>query len=198
MCHWTIFWIIMIIQVCRYNQWPNISNVIPKSRLKDAQDYERVGTNWGCGNNAINICLKMYDYSKQLSTSEYEYNTLLGCGWSYTNFYEKNIKPHFKYCGWKGTETLLRGEVNINWSYIDDTDFKDWSLIILSGNDISILNIFLSTFFFWRKINNDNFALRQSIHSKKNSLQRETRSKKKIHSGTPLSGSSIISKTTSL
>ncbi|ETO07013.1 hypothetical protein RFI_30379, partial [Reticulomyxa filosa] len=112
------------------------SNVIPKSRLKDAQDYERVGTNWGCGNNAINICLKMYDYSKQLSTSEYEYNKLLGCGWSYTNFYEKNIKPHFKYCGWKGTETLLRGEVNINWSYIDGTDFKDWSLIILGGNDI--------------------------------------------------------------
>ncbi|ETO35371.1 hypothetical protein RFI_01692 [Reticulomyxa filosa] len=110
------------------------SNVIPKSKLKKAQGYERVGTDWGCGNNAINICLKMYDYSKQLSTSEYKYNTLLGCGWSYDNFYEKNIKPYFGHCGWKGTESdwiHSKTAVEINWSYINGTDFKNCGHVII-------------------------------------------------------------------
>ncbi|ETO35545.1 hypothetical protein RFI_01517 [Reticulomyxa filosa] len=67
------------------------SNVIPKSLLSKARGYKSVNTNWGYGNNAINICLKMHGYSKQLSASEYEYNELPRCGWSYENFYNKNI-----------------------------------------------------------------------------------------------------------
>ncbi|KAI5511485.1 hypothetical protein TVAGG3_0734510 [Trichomonas vaginalis G3] len=109
-------------------------NIIPQNCLRRAKDYMIVHTKWGCGNNAINICLKIHGYSKQLYSSDYEHNPI-GCGWSWENFYELNIKPNFEYCGWRGHETVAE-QVEYNWDYIDGTNYKNYSLIIMGGQDI--------------------------------------------------------------
>jgi DNA-directed RNA polymerase subunit RPC12/RpoP len=109
-------------------------NVIPKYKLQKAKYYTEVDTNWCCGNNAINMCLKMHGYSKQLSSNQYSYNTSMKCGWSYSNFYQRNLKNTFdaKYCRWQGTETMAR-EPAMKWGFIDKTDFTRNSLIIMGG-----------------------------------------------------------------
>lgn len=108
-------------------------NVVPRSNLKNANDYLRVSSPWECGNKAINICLKIWGYNKQMHEYEYEHNPL-GCGWTYERFYDLNIKPHFKYCGWRGREGV--GHQSILWDYIDNTKFNLYTLIIHGGNDI--------------------------------------------------------------
>lgn len=107
------------------------SNVIPKHKLQKAFGYDRISTNWCCGNNAINICLKMHGYNKQMSADEYSYNPI-GCGWSWENFYYKNLKYTFDRCGWDGTETMAK-DPGMKWSYIDGTDFSKQSCIIMGG-----------------------------------------------------------------
>merc|ERR1719379_3147798 len=67
------------------------SNAISREKLQRARSYKRISTNWCCGNNAINICLKMHGYNKQMSASEYAYNPI-GCGWSYENTMRKTSK----------------------------------------------------------------------------------------------------------
>lgn len=52
-----------------------------------------------------------------------------------TQFYEYNIKNNFQYCGYDYQEKLfsLSGGINFRWSYIDDTDYTNYSIIALGG-----------------------------------------------------------------
>lgn len=113
------------------------TNVVPKSNLTNAKYYDEYNEGYTCGLNAVNICLKIWDYTKQLCLYEYEYDTILGhkIGEHYTDFYNHSIEPYFTYCSWKGKYNP--GHINILWSYIDDTDFKNYSLIIMGGQDFT-------------------------------------------------------------
>ena len=114
------------------------TNVVPRSNLENAKYYSKVSDSYVCGLNAINICSKIWNYNKQLKQCNYKYNTAFGqkYGKHYDEFYDENIAPHFWNSGWKGDQhVILRQNIDTNWSYIDGTNFKTNSLIILGGKD---------------------------------------------------------------
>lgn len=111
-------------------------NVISRGRLAAAEGYTKYSDTYVCGLNAINICLKMWGYSKQLTQSEYAYDTICGhrIGKSYRGFYEENIAPYFTFYSWKGEQRSFQ-HLSVNWSFIDDTDYSLYSMIVMGGLD---------------------------------------------------------------
>ena len=115
------------------------TNVISRSRLEAARGYDEYDETYVCGLHAINICLKMWGYDKQVKLCDYKHNSICGqkFGKSYQSFYEENIRPHFTYCSWEGQERALGQHLDTNWSYIDGTDYTNYSMIIMGGLDFS-------------------------------------------------------------
>mmetsp|Transcript_4486 Transcript_4486/g.7673 ORF Transcript_4486/g.7673 Transcript_4486/m.7673 type:complete len:339 (-) Transcript_4486:238-1254(-) len=130
------------------------TNVVQKWRLEQLQPdnggYHEVDWSYSCGCNAINMCLKIWGYGKQLTQSKliddatkadigtkYIYQTKFGvkCGCTFTDFYEKNIKPVFNYRAWKGNQGKVK-DADMEWDFLNGTDFTEYSLIILGGDGV--------------------------------------------------------------
>lgn len=71
-----------------------------------------------------------------MKPDEYKCDSLFGkkFGKHDHEFYYKNINPYFRNSDFRSI--TQNGHIDINWSYIDGTDFTLNSLIILGGKDI--------------------------------------------------------------
>ena len=138
------------------------TNVIPKYRLNKVRgmNYHKVYWSYSCGCNAINMCLKMWGYDKQYKSSildtdavvnkkrndyqdKYIYQKVLigtECGLSWTEFYTKNIKPVFDFHDYACNKGTFK-DAEMQWDFLDSTDFTNYSVIILGGDGVGHFTI---------------------------------------------------------
>eukprot|EP01084_Bolivina_argentea_P127474 225437_1 len=125
-------------------QGETFNNMTPKYKLAKTKNYKEINTSYCCGNNAINMCLKIHGYNKQLTDSQYKHDKICGveCGYTYKEFYEKNIENNFTYHSWKGNKGYLK-DPKMQWDYLNATDFSEYSLIIMGGDGVGHYTIVL-------------------------------------------------------
>ena len=86
------------------------------------------------------MALRIWGHDKQMSLSEYSYKWAglkdkPSNRWGMTckEMYDHNIKDTFDYCWYNYQECAVVGTPDLEISFIDDTDFDSYSIMLVSG-----------------------------------------------------------------